>query len=71
MQKLYRNLAIWRLKRRYAYLIEVDKVMEEFVTQTILDGGSQEFVGASRQQLLSLQNDIKSKQKLLAFLKSI
>jgi hypothetical protein len=42
--------------------------MEEFVTQTILDGGSQEFIGASRKQLINLQNDIKSKERLLAFL---
>lgn len=71
MKKFYRWLAVWRLKRRYAYLIEVDRVMEEFVTQSILDGGSQEFLGASRQQLISLQNDIKSKERLIAFLKAL
>ena len=68
MQKFYRGLAIWRLKRRYKYLIEVDRVMEEFVTQSILDGGSAEFMSASRRQLVSLQNDIKSKERLLDFL---
>ena len=71
MQTFYRALATWRLKRRYKYLIEVDKIMEQFVTQNILDGGSSEFIGASRKQLLSLQQDINSKERLLAFLKSI
>jgi len=68
IQKLNRKLAIWRLRRRYKYLLEVDKLMEEFVTKTILDGGSNEFLAASRKQLVTLQNDIGSKQKLLAFL---
>lgn len=70
MKKYYRWLAIWRLKRRYAYLIEVDTIMEEFVTKSILDGGSPEFVTASRKQLVSLQNDISSKKRLLDFLKT-
>lgn len=68
MKTIYRKLALWRLKRRYAYLIEVDKIMEEYVTQVILEGGSDEFIGASRKQLVNLQNDIKSKEKLLLFL---
>lgn len=68
---LNRKLAIWRLIRRYKYLIEVDKVMEEFVTQTILEGGSDEFMNASRKQLLALQGEIKSKERLLGFLRGI
>lgn len=68
LQKFYRKLAIWRLKRRYKYLIEVDKLMEEFTTGSILEGGSAEFIGASRKQLLALQHDISSKEKLLRFL---
>lgn len=66
-----RKLAKWRLIRRYKYLIEVDTIMEEFVTRTILDGGSEEFKNESRRQLISLQNDIKSKKRLLEFLKEI
>ena len=69
IQKFYRRLARWRLIRRYRYLNEVNRLMEEFVTKSILDGGSQEFVSASRKQLLTLQNEIKSSQKLLDFLK--
>jgi len=61
-------LAKWRLIKRYKYLIEVDKLMEEFVTKTILDGGSDEFIAAQRKQLINLQNDANSKKKLIEFL---
>ena len=71
LSKFNRLLAIWRLKNRYLYLKEVDKLMEEFVTETILNGGSPEFIGVQRKQLVQLQNEIKSKDKLLAFLRKI
>jgi hypothetical protein len=67
-QKFNRWLAVWRLKRRYKYLIEVDRVMEQFVTHSILSGGSPEFIGASRKQLVALQGEIASKEKLVDFL---
>ena len=70
IKKFYRKLAIWRLKRRYTYLIEVDKILEEFTTQSILDGGSQEFITASRKQLVTLQNEIGAKERLLNFLQT-
>jgi hypothetical protein len=69
-QRFNRWLAIWRLKRRYKYLIEVDRVMEQFVTKSILDGGSQEFISASRKQLIQLQGEISSKERLLDFLEN-
>ena len=69
IQKYNRWLAKFQLKRRYKYLIEVDKLMEEFTTESILGGGSNEFIAASRKQLVVLQNDIRAKEKLLAFLK--
>ena len=66
-----RKLAKYRLIKRYKYLLQVDKIMEEFVTKSIIDGGSEEFIGASRNQLLALQRDISSKEKLVDFLKEI
>ena len=68
---LNRKLAKYRLIKRYKYLLQVDKIMEEFITKTILDGGSDEFVAASRNQLLALQRDISSKEKLVDFLKTL
>lgn len=66
-----RKLAKYRLTKRYKYLLQVDKIMEEFITKTILDGGSEEFIAASRNQLLAMQRDISSKERLIAFLKEI
>ena len=59
--KYNRLLAKWRLKKKYKYLIEVDRLMEEFVAKTILDGGNPEFIAKQRQQLVFLQNEQKSK----------
>ena len=70
-QRFYRWLAKWRLIRRYEYLIEVNRLMEEFTTETIIAGGSEEFLGQSRKQLIALQNDNKSQERLLEFLKRI
>lgn len=71
LKKINRFIAKKRLLRRYKYLIEVDKIMEGFVTKTILDGGSAEFIAASRKQLLTLQNDIGSKERLINYLNKI
>lgn len=71
MININRKLARYRLVKRYKYLVEVDKIMEEFVTKSILDGGSEEFIAASRNQLLTLQRDISSKEKLIDFLKTL
>ena len=70
-QILYRRLAKWRLVRRYEYLNEVNKILEEFVTEKILGGGSQEFLNKGRQELLSKQNEIRETDKMVSFLKKI
>lgn len=70
MEKLYRWYAKYRLIQRYKYLLEVDKLMEQFTTQNILDGGSDSFIAASRNQLVTLQNEMKGRKRLLDFLKS-
>lgn len=70
MQKLYRWYAKYQLIKRYKYLLEVDRLMEEFTTQNILDGGSPEFIAASRNQLVTLQNEMRGRQRLLDFLRN-
>jgi len=67
----YRWLAKWRLIRRYEYLIEVNNLMEEFITNEILSGGSDSFIGESRKQLINLQNENKKQVAMVAFLKSL
>jgi len=75
MQKLkkwyYRRLAKWRLIRRYEYLNEVNSILEEYITSRILLGGSAEFLGKSRNDLVQKQNELKETEKMVDFLKSL
>jgi hypothetical protein len=67
----YRWLAKNRLVRRYEYLNEVTKILEEYVTQRILDGGSPDFLNKSRQTLVQHQGEIKENQRLIEFIKKL
>lgn len=67
----YRKLAKGRLIRRYEYLNEVTKLLEQYVTKRILDGGSEEFLNRSRQELVTRQNEVKENERLIAFLRQI
>ena len=70
-QKFYRLKAKWSLINRYEYLIEVDKLMEEYQTQNILRGGSDEFISRARQQLSESQSRLREQQKLVDFLRKL
>ena len=71
MDKVYRWMAKSRLIRRYKYLNEVNKILEEYITERILAGGSSDFLGKSRSDLVAKQNEIKETEKMVAFLKGI
>lgn len=64
-------VAKMRLIHRYRYLIEVNKILEEYITSRILAGGSAEFLAKSRNDLVAKQNEIKETEKMVEFLKSI
>lgn len=70
-QHFYRWLALNRLTRRYEYLMEVNKILEAYTTQLIVEGGSPEFIAQQRQSLITLQNDMKSTERMLTFMKSL
>lgn len=70
-QKYHRKLAKWRLIWRYEYLIQVNGILEEYLTQRILAGGSAEFLGKSRSDLVAKQQEIKETEKMVEFLRSI
>lgn len=57
--------------RRYRYLIEVNRLLEEFITQQIIAGGSDEFIIQSRKQLLANQAETKSHEAFVRFLKGL
>lgn len=67
----YRKLAKMRLIHRYEYLNEVNSILEEYITEKILAGGSPEFLGKSRSDLLAKQNEITETVKMVQFLKRI
>lgn len=68
-EKYYRWLAKWRLIRRYRYLNEVNKLLEEYMTSRIIRGGSQEFIGKARTDLVTKQNEIRETNNMIDFLK--
>lgn len=68
---IYRKLAIWSYRREARAALEKDKIMEEFITQNILDGGGEEFIAKQRSQLLFIQNEIKAKKRLIEFLSGV
>jgi hypothetical protein len=68
---LSRLRAKWTYQRDAKAALAKDRIMSEFVTKSILDGGSEEFVAAQRTRLLHIQNEIKAKELLLAFLKKL
>lgn len=64
-------MAKWRLIWRYEYLNEVNKILEEYLTSKILQGGSADFLGKSRNDLVQKQNEIKETEKMVEFLHSL
>lgn len=70
-EKWLRFRAKWSLIHRYRYLNEVDRLMEEYQTAKLLDGGSQEFLNKGREQLTETQGRIREQQKLIDFLKEL
>jgi len=67
----YRWLAKRRLIHRYIYLNEVNKILEAYITQRILNGGSQEFINKSRSDLIAKQNETKEQDKLVDFIRKM
>ena len=71
MKKKYnRWLARRRLINRYDYLIEVNKLMEEYTLSVILRGGSSEMLKTARDNLSKLRGEIVEQEAILIFLKT-
>jgi len=71
MKKKYnRWLARRRLINRYDYLIEVNKLMEEYTLSVILRGGSPEMLKTARDNLSKLRGEIVEQEAILIFLKT-
>lgn len=71
LEKYYRLKAKRKLLKQYRYINEVDKILEEYLTGQILKGGSSEFLGKSRNDLVIKQNAIKTQNEFIIFLSNL
>lgn len=69
--KFYRWKAKHTLIRRYEYLTQVNKILEEYITSKILEGGSKEFLEKGRQDLITKQSEIRETAKMVEFLRKV
>lgn len=60
-----------KLIKQYEYLVEVNNLLEEYITEKILTGGSQEFITKGRQNLITKQSEIRENVSFLEFLAKV
>jgi hypothetical protein len=72
IQKLKIRFLRWRatrmLKAKYEYINVVNEVMEEYLTEKLLQGGSQEFMAKGRADLAAKQQETQTNNEFLEFL---
>lgn len=75
MQKLkqwyLRRKAKRKLIRQYEYLVEVNTILEEYITDKILLGGSAKFIEDGRKNLIQKQGEIRENKTFLEFLAKV
>jgi hypothetical protein len=69
--KYFRRKAKRKLTKQYEYLVEVNTILEEYITQKILTGGSQKFIEDGRKNLITKQSEIKENKSFLEFLSKV
>ncbi len=70
-QKYFRLKAKNKLIKQYEYLVEVNKILEEYITEKILVGGSTKFIEDGRKQLITKQSEIRENEAFLQFLSKV
>lgn len=70
-EKYLRNKARRKLISQYEYVLEVDKIMEEYLTEKLIQGGSDEFMAKGRADLANSQQKVKTDSEFIQFLKRI
>ena len=72
MKKKYnRWLARRRLINRYDYLIEVNRLIEEYTLSVILKGGSPEMINEARKNLTKIRGEMVEQEAMLQFLRNL
>lgn len=75
---MYRKLRTaflkWRAVRntlyQYEYVAEVNKLLEDFTTKKLLQGGSAEFMKVNRENLVTIQKDMKRNNEFIEYLRT-
>lgn len=70
-QRFNRRLALWRLIHKYEYVLEVEKLLEEYVMAKLLEGGGEEFMNKGRQELASQQVKVRETEKMLNYFRAL
>lgn len=60
-----------KLKNQYEYLVEVNAILEEYLTEKLLNGGSEEFMAKGRADLAQKQGELKTNMEFIEFLNRI
>lgn len=71
IEKYYRWKAKRKLISQYRYITEVDKILEDYISHTVMKGGSDEFLAKSRADLVTKRSAIKTQEAFIAFLQNI
>lgn len=69
-EKYLRRKARLKLINQYEYLGQVDNLLEEYMTEKILQGGNEEFMAKGRSNLANKQQEIRTNTEFLKFLKN-
>ena len=69
-EKYLRRKARRKLVHQYEYLAQVDVLLEDYMTQKILQGGSDEFMAKGRSNLATKQQEMRTNTEFLNFLKN-
>lgn len=70
-EKFNRRLALWRLIHKYEYVLEVEKLLEEYVMAKLLEGGGEEYMTKGRQELASQQVKVRETEKMLNYFREL
>ena len=71
MKSYLRRKAKRTLKNQYRYLMEVNAILEEYLTEKLLQGGSDEFMAKGRADLAQKQSELKTNTEFVEFLNRI
>lgn len=69
-EKYLRRKARLKLIKQYEYVDQVNILMEEYMTGQLLRGGSEEFIAKGRANLSKVQQELKTNQEFVQFLKN-